>query len=121
MRQINSLQEDAQNPRNPRLTVNGSTPIKISDTNDTLDWQANAKKAQSGNVSLESLKTMVREMSDLLTVKNNQIQQSETDKINMQTEFTNQIGLINEEFAKINIQAMNDAHEAEDKISHLEE
>ena len=46
---------------------------------------------------------MVREMSDLLTVKNNKIQQSETDKINMQTEFTNQIGLINEEFTKINM------------------
>ena len=46
---------------------------------------------------------MVREMSDLLTVKNNKIQQSETDKINMQTEFTNPIGLINEEFTKINM------------------
>jgi len=37
-KQISSLQEEVKNTKNPRITINGSVPILISDSNETYDW-----------------------------------------------------------------------------------
>lgn len=105
-----------------KTTPNRTPTLLGAGANTTgMDLQQKAAAAAEGKVGIEDLKIMVAEFAADQLDKENAMIALEEEKELMAEDFQGQINLIKDEFEKVTTQALQDAQNAEEKITLLEE